>query len=1007
MHRIFKSILVLLALLALSSCGGAGGTGFTPTYTYAIGGTIVGLQGGKSVVLQNNLGDNLTRTANGSFTFATRVAANAAYSVTVLTDPVGQTCAVTGGDSGTGSGTAVADVTTITVTCTPIPYTVGGTITGLTAAGLVLQNNGGDDLTVASGATTFTFATSINSGSGYGVTVLTQPTGLTCSVTNGFGTVAGANITDVAVSCSVTPPPCGPCTIGGTLTGFQAGSITLQNNLGNNLTRTANGSFTFATGLASGAGYSVTVLTPPANQNCSVTYGAGTVTDANITDVNVFCGYVPRGGFAPAASFTGIRSQHTATLITGGPAAGKVLVVGGYIAANTPTNTAQLYDPLLNSWSSAGTLTTARYQHTATLLNDGTNRVLVVGGTDGTNALASAELYDPATNTWSPAGPLGGARYAHTATLLASGNVLVVGGDNGTAALSTAEVYTPVVGAAGSWTNAASLTTGRLMHTATLLSDGRVLVVGGNDGVATNDGITTVDLYNPGTGPGTDSWAVDAPLTGGRFLHTATLLASGKVLVAGGYFGGALNTAEVYTPAAGTTGAWVSTAGNLSGARYSYTATLLNDGTNRVLVAGGYNGGAQTTAEFFDPTTTTWSTAGSLAGLRYQHAAVLLSSGKVLVTGGNSTNGASGSVLATAELYDTTAIGWSATGSLSTARYRHTATLIASGPAAGKVLVAGGWSGSAALATSQLYDPSLLTWSPTTGGLTTGRYDHTATLLSDGRVLVVGGTNGTALASAEIYDPTAGTWSAADSLNTARSFHTATLLRNGKVLVAGGTNGTTALQSAELYDPVANSWSYVDSLTGARYQHTATLLPGGKVLVAGGAFNNSTAVSSAEVFDPDPAVNTWSTATGAAMGARAQHTATLLPNGKVLVAGGVSGTSTATISSAALYTPSSNSWAATGSFVTGARSLHTATLLPSGADGKVLVAGGTSNGTTALSSIEIYDVAAGTWASSASLGTARYQHTATLLVSGKLLVTGGWNGAVIGSEITNTAELGW
>ncbi len=207
-------------------------------------------------------------------------------------------------------------------------------------------------------------------------------------------------------------------------------------------------------------------------------------------------------------------------------------------------------------------------------------------------------------------------------------------------------------------------------------------------------------------------------------------------------------------------------------------------------------------------------------------------------------------------------------------------------------------------------------------------------------MLVAGGLIIAALlTSAELYDPASGNWTATGSLNTARSFHTATLLPNGKVLVAAGVThliGSSFLTSAELYDPASGSWTVTGSLNIARATYTATLLPNGKVLVAGGV-SFSTLTSSAELYDP--ASGSW-TATGSLSTARYVHTATLLPNGKVLVA---AGDGSSFLTSAELYDPASGSWTATGSLNT-ARGDHTATLLP---NGKVLVAGG-YNGSVSL-----------------------------------------------------------
>ena len=335
------------------------------------------------------------------------------------------------------------------------------------------------------------------------------------------------------------------------------------------------------------------------------------------------------------------------------------------------------------------------------------------------------------------------------------------------------------------------------------------------------------------------------------------------------------------------------------------------------------------------------------------------------------------------------------TASLNTARNFHTATLLPNG----KLLVAGGVGTSGVLTSAELYDPASGSWTAT-GSLNTARYQHTATLLPNGKVLVAGGYNGSALTSAELYDPASGTWTATGSLNTARVAHTATLLPNGKVLVAGGANGSF-LTSAELYDPAANggagAWTATNSLNTARVAHTATLLPNGKVLVAGG-FGTSSYLTSAELYDP--ASGSW-TATGSLNTARENHTATLLPNGNVLVAGGANNNF---LTSAELYDPASGTWAATSGLNT-ARDIHTATLLP---NGKVLVAGGVGT-SSALTSAELYDPASGSWTATGSLNTARYNHTATLLPNGKVLVAGGFGTSsyLTSAELYDPASGSW
>ena len=192
-----------LVALALAACGGGGGGGSSspppPPTTYSIGGSVTGLSGA-GLVLQDNGGDNLAVSASGSFTFATKVNSGASYNVTVLTQPAGQTCTVA-----SGSGTASGNVTNVAVSCASSgsSVTIGGSVTGLTGTGLVLQDNGGDNLSVTQNGA-FTFKTALASGKPYAVTVLTQPTSpsQTCTVANGTGTTATSNVTTVAVTCT-------------------------------------------------------------------------------------------------------------------------------------------------------------------------------------------------------------------------------------------------------------------------------------------------------------------------------------------------------------------------------------------------------------------------------------------------------------------------------------------------------------------------------------------------------------------------------------------------------------------------------------------------------------------------------------------------------------------------------------------------------------------------------------------------------------------------------------
>jgi 6-phosphogluconolactonase (cycloisomerase 2 family)/predicted transcriptional regulator len=275
------SVGIIATLAACTRGGGYGGGGGSTTYT--VGGMVTGLTG-SGLVLRDNGGDNLAVSATGSFTFATKLATGAAYSVTVYTQPSSpsQTCVVTNGSGTVGA----SNVTSAAVACAT-NYTVGGMVTGLTGTGLVLRNNGGDDLSVST-AGAFTFATAVPSGMLYSVTVFTQPTGpsQTCAVTNASGTVGASNITNVLVTCTTNS-----YTVGGMVTGLKGSGLVLRNNGGDNLSVTAAGAFTFATAVASGMPYNVTVFSQPSNpsQTCAVTNASGTIGTSNVTNVLVAC----------------------------------------------------------------------------------------------------------------------------------------------------------------------------------------------------------------------------------------------------------------------------------------------------------------------------------------------------------------------------------------------------------------------------------------------------------------------------------------------------------------------------------------------------------------------------------------------------------------------------------------------------------------------------------------------------------------------------------------------
>jgi hypothetical protein len=338
-----------------------------------------------------------------------------------------------------------------------------------------------------------------------------------------------------------------------------------------------------------------------------------------------------------------------------------------------------------------------------------------------------------------------------------------------------------------------------------------------------------------------------------RGLHTATLLPDNKVLVAygsnsssytnaAGYVG--LSSIEVYDPGTGT---FTEIVGDDGAGIYGHTATLLQNG--KVLLAGGfvnsvwdYGGisGSDDGAGLYDSATGVFSVTGNMTANRGDHTATLLANGKVLIAGGADQD-PTGTGLDSAELYDPSTGTFTQTGSMAVGRFLHTATLLQNG----KVLIVGGalTSTSAPVATAEVYDPATGIFTMT-GAMATARERHTATLLADGRVLIVGGTTSTgATATVEVYDPSTGSFSVTGSMAEARAFHTATLLPNGKVLVAGGGDENS---TAEVYDPTTGSFSITGGMEIGRSGHTATLLPNGSVLVTGGGI--FAGLASAELY---------------------------------------------------------------------------------------------------------------------------------------------------------------
>lgn len=679
------------------------------------------------------------------------------------------------------------------------------------------------------------------------------------------------------------------------------------------------------------------------------------------------------------------RASHTAALLQDGT----VLLVGGMgdvpvlpAGNNGSIASAEIYDPNTNTFALTQSMLLARCCNAMALLNNG--KVLVAGGQAPVapgqygSSTAEAELYDPVSGSFSVTGSMEISLEEQTGTTLLNGQVLITGGvtcSTTCAVTGTAELYDPT---SGTFSYTGSMTTARTAHTATLLPSGEVLIAGGTSGGDNPSYFASTEIYNPATGTFTPGPSMSTP----RDDHTATLLSGGQVLLAGGYVGvDFLASADIYDSVTNT----ISPTGNLNVERFDHTASLLQNG--QVLIAGGVEPTSEpVAAELYDPTSGTFALTGPLNNPRYLHTATALGNGDVIVTGGADVSGIEGS----AELYNPTS-GVFTTKSvfLKIETTLHTQTTLPDG----RILVAGGINCTVgpcpAYTSAELYDPGTGQFSYT-GSMNNGRQAHTATLLNTGKVLVVGGWGGVtspatfspALGSAELFDPATGTFSLTGSLITPRAFHAATLLSSGQVLITGGLGANGALSSAEIYDPASGTFSAAGNMTALRYWHTATLLNSGQVLIAGGAQSalaSPAFLNTAELFDP----STGSfTPTSLMPFAPMNHTATLLGNGQVLIGNGALASQ--------YYDPTSGQFFAAGTpnaTASNYRTFHTASILP---NGQVLLAGGLN----AFSlTTDIYDPVANVFVVGDDLRMNHTNATATALLNGNIVIVGGTNSA--------------
>jgi len=937
-----------------------------------------------------------------------------------------------------------------------------------------------------------------------------------------------------------------------------------------NLAVTGTGTFVFTGNMQLDRDPFTATLLPDGRVLIAGGYSSGGIT--NSTELYDSAGTASSAG----ATMQNARADHTATLLNNG----KVLIVGGYSPA--VLGSAEIYDG--TSFSPTGPLITARAQHTATLLQDG--QVLIVGGNGASGVLASAELYSPTTGLFTTVGSLATARYAHTATLLNDGTVLIAGGATNSTPTPTAaaELYSP---ATRSFSSVNSMNSPRAFYTATLLNDGTVLMAGGL--VDTVPNLTaTAELYSAGS-----FTPVNGAMSSPRAAHTATLLSNGAVLIAGGAMDNTGNFPPIGTPT-GTVdlydpylyfppsfGNGFSGSSTLVTARSQHTATLLTSGA--VLIAGGTTDNIGTTTNTAELYSTPSFSPYALQTITIAPATSALGVGtsqRFVATGTFSSNGTSYTQqLATPTWTSTDVSGTnvaqigndSTNQGVALALAPGTATIAANlGTVTGKaaitvsalntltvtpinptiplgttqqfIAIANGtqdltaqvvWSSngvatinSSGLASSTIQGPSTIMatfggFNPTTTltvgppalvsiavnpvmpiqvngsqqftavgtytdgstqpdlsttatpaswtsldpivaqiGLTTGlavgnnigqttvtatvgtlsnsttlyvtnvllsgscsgcsmnvpRVSHRAVVLDSGKVLLTGGIVSNpgahvATNTAELYDPTGAVFSVTGSMSTPRQSHSATVLNNGQVLIAGGRNDSPGAviniwASAELYDP-SGTFTATGSLQQARDVHTATRLNDGTVLIAGGHYLDSNGLNevvfdSAEIYSSGTFGYTHdSLGSQTRMSTpRKQHSATLLNNGKVLIAGGLSLTGVP-LNTAELYDP------ATGTFTPTANSVpnlgNVSALLE---DGTVLFVG--SDGTGAHILTEIYDPNTNMFIANSPIPTATATFLGgpgTLLDNGMVVLTG--VGAIlnggIGTELYDPA----
>jgi hypothetical protein len=587
-----------------------------------------------------------------------------------------------------------------------------------------------------------------------------------------------------------------------------------------------------------------------------------------------------------AGAMTAPRGQASATVLPDG----NVLIAGGTTDGTTLAS-AELYDPTTGTFTTLPSMPSARQDHAATLLADG--RVLLSGGTDGSGSLATTVLYD--SGSFTPGPTMADHRFGHLVVPLPDGRILFAGGKQTSPSdppeledqdvLTSAEIldlqagtFEPVDGATCAEGTQGELWSGRFRAAATLLPNGQVLIAAGQvsvSGAPVEYHSKTAELFDPDT----LCFAAVAPSVYPTLSPSMTVLPSGKVILTGrspgaqifdatSLVGGALTSVPLPTPAS------------------QGTATLL--ATGEVLFAGGQDALVTLVpgASVYRPDTDDFAPVGDLQQPRTLHTATRLFDGTVLLAGGGDT---SATIFDSAELFDPTTGQFEMVGAMSSPRAAHTATLLPDG----RVLVVGGLTTLGSVTESvDVYDPATKSFTPGPA-LQVGRAQHATALLTTGQVLVTGGTeqyaNGQLFTSAEIIDLAGGVSVEIAPMKEGRLGHVAAPLPDGRVLLAAGAPTT----SCEIFDPTTSAFSFVGSMPEPRFSPTAVHLPSGNIAILGGTRGGgATADRTVPIFDPGS--ESWSLAidaSGDVVTLARDHvlsSATVLPDGSAMVFGGFS-----------------------------------------------------------------------------------------------------------------------